>query len=218
MTNRDQHRRRGRSTPRQDRSIETRSRLLDAGLRAFAAKGHDGVSLARDVLEPSGVSVGSFYHQFADKTDLLLAILEEHGWARRRDVTMSAVQGATLDESVERGMAEFFDDLDTNELSWRLRLRIQQSADPRIRQSTTELLARWTEQNLTLLSRWADGTDPAVRELAAILTAFGIGLATTYLDLDTAERAARRPAMVAASMNFMAHGLGVPSGVWNEVE
>ncbi len=210
MTPHDQ----GRSIPRQDRSIETRSRLLEAGLRAFAEKGHDGVSLARDVLEPAGISVGSFYHQFADKTELLLAILEEHGWARRRDVTMSAVQGETFEESIERGMAEFFDELDANELSWRLRLRVQQSADPRIRAVTAEQLSRWTDQNLSMLARWSDETSPVVRELASTLTAFGIGIATVYLDLSEAEREGCREAMLESCASFLMRGLGADAGDW----
>ena len=62
----------------QPRSAEvTRRKILDAGTRAFADKGLDGTNLVRDVLEPAGVSVGSFYHQFADKTELLIVLLDE---------------------------------------------------------------------------------------------------------------------------------------------
>src|SRR4051812_26345247 len=57
---------------------QTRARLLAVGRRVFARKGHAGTNLKEDVLVPARVSVGSFYHQFRDKTDLLLAILEDH--------------------------------------------------------------------------------------------------------------------------------------------
>src|SRR5262245_24005929 len=56
----------------------TRRRLLQVGRRAFARKGHAGTNLREDILVPARVSVGSFYHQFRDKTDLFLAILDEH--------------------------------------------------------------------------------------------------------------------------------------------
>ena len=44
------------------------------GVRAFGELGHDRVNLVVDILEPAGVNPGSFYYQFSDKTDLLLAI------------------------------------------------------------------------------------------------------------------------------------------------
>src|SRR5215470_9839716 len=56
----------------------TRARLLRVGRRAFGRKGLAGTNLRDDILIPARVSVGSFYHQFEDKTELFLAILEEH--------------------------------------------------------------------------------------------------------------------------------------------
>ena len=38
----------------------TRARLIEAGRRAFARKGLAGTKLTQDILEPAGVSVGSF--------------------------------------------------------------------------------------------------------------------------------------------------------------
>lgn len=56
----------------------TRQRLFSVARRVFADKGLAATNLKLDILEPAGVSVGSFYHQFRDKTELFLAILEEH--------------------------------------------------------------------------------------------------------------------------------------------
>src|SRR5713226_5603547 len=57
---------------------QTRTRLLEVGRPAFARKGYAGTNLKEDILLPAGVSVGSFYHQFRDKTDLFLEILRAH--------------------------------------------------------------------------------------------------------------------------------------------
>src|SRR5262245_19436080 len=64
--------------PRREAGALTRRKLLDVGRRAFARKGHAGTNLRDDILVPAGISVGSFYHQFRDKTDLFLAILRDY--------------------------------------------------------------------------------------------------------------------------------------------
>src|SRR5258705_7741550 len=67
-----------RPESRSESRAQTRRRLLAVGRRAFARKGHAGVNLRDDILVPAGVSVGSFYHQFRDKTDLFLEILRHY--------------------------------------------------------------------------------------------------------------------------------------------
>ena len=59
------------------RGESTRALILDAAGQAFARLGYDGASLTGDILEPAGVSTGSFYHQFSGKRSLLTAVLDE---------------------------------------------------------------------------------------------------------------------------------------------
>ena len=63
--------------PKQARAIRTRDRILDQAEQAFADKGFEAASLTSDILEPAGISVGSFYHQFPDKRAVLYALLDE---------------------------------------------------------------------------------------------------------------------------------------------
>ncbi|PZF79804.1 TetR/AcrR family transcriptional regulator [Jiangella anatolica] len=59
-----------------ERSAATRVALVDAGRRLFAAQGFAGVGTEAIVREAS-VSRGALYHQFADKTELFAAVLED---------------------------------------------------------------------------------------------------------------------------------------------
>lgn len=111
-----------RRSPRQARSAETRRKLLDAGFEAFAAKGHDGVNLVEDVLEPAGISIGSFYHQFADKTELLREILAEAATRRRAFIVGLGDLDTTTDlETAVRSVIErLHDSLENDTSAWQL--------------------------------------------------------------------------------------------------
>ena len=59
-----------------DRSAATRDALVAAGRRRFAAQGFADVP-ADAIVAAAGVSRGALYHQFADKTALFRAVMEE---------------------------------------------------------------------------------------------------------------------------------------------
>jgi len=59
-----------RSSPRQTRSQEMVSRLLDATAQVLTTRGYDGLSTNR-VAEQAGVSIGSLYRYFEDKEQLV---------------------------------------------------------------------------------------------------------------------------------------------------
>ncbi len=59
-----------------ERSAATRIALVVAGRRLFAAQGFAGVGTEAIVREAS-VSRGALYHQFADKTELFAAVLDD---------------------------------------------------------------------------------------------------------------------------------------------
>ena len=54
---------------KQDRSIQTRQRILDEALRLFAASGYEGVGI-RDVAAAAGVNHGLIKYHFGDKDTL----------------------------------------------------------------------------------------------------------------------------------------------------
>ncbi|WNV84608.1 TetR/AcrR family transcriptional regulator [Umezawaea sp. Da 62-37] len=63
-----------RMTRDQSRAL-TRARLIDAAAELFAEKGVNGASVEQ-IAERAGYSRGAFYGNFADKDDLVLALLE----------------------------------------------------------------------------------------------------------------------------------------------
>lgn len=74
-------------TTQEQRSEETRKRLLDAAEAAFAQLGYDGASVAA-ICQAAGVSKGAFYHHFASKQALFLALLDR--WLARIDPQLLA--------------------------------------------------------------------------------------------------------------------------------
>jgi AcrR family transcriptional regulator len=196
-----------RRRPRQARSIATRERLMREGRSAFARLGHDGVNLERDILEPAGVSVGSFYHQFADKTDLLLEIMRESAQARRDAVFSLGLltpEATSLEEAMAAGWTVFFDSLDRDEDGWRLNLG-QVSSESRITQTVVGGREIWASQLAEFL---ADGQPVGSRERSAAMSllAFAMGIAAVYLDLPKTERRKRRAELIEGARGFAAAG------------
>lgn len=59
------------------RTAQTQRALLDAAREVFAEQGFTEASIA-DVVERAGSSVGSLYHHFGGKSELFLALWQEH--------------------------------------------------------------------------------------------------------------------------------------------
>jgi AcrR family transcriptional regulator len=59
------------------RTAHTQRALLDAAREVFTSRGFSEASIA-DVVERAGSSVGSLYHHFGGKSELFLALWQEH--------------------------------------------------------------------------------------------------------------------------------------------
>lgn len=196
--------------PKQSRALLTRERLITVGREAFGDRGHEGVSLERDILLPAKVSVGSFYHQFTDKTDLLLAIMSDAAERRRAAVVEGGFAldtGEPLNERLRRGVTNFYASLDRKDHAWRMQLHVQHSTEPRVRALVLAGREEWTRQLATFLSVQTEA-DPARLEFAArTMVAFGAGLAVTYFDIKPRDRPKRRPGLIDAATNLLDGGL-----------
>lgn len=68
-----------------DRSARTREALIESAARGLSRYGYGNLSLA-DVAAEAGYTRGALYHQFRDKEDLVLAVIQATFAAWRREV------------------------------------------------------------------------------------------------------------------------------------
>lgn len=63
--------------PKQQRSIEKRNRIIDAGFQLFCEKGYYNTNTA-EIAKLAGVSTGIIYSYFKDKKDIFILSIEEY--------------------------------------------------------------------------------------------------------------------------------------------
>jgi Transcriptional regulator len=81
----------------QQRSEETRARILDAAIRRFAIAGYEAASVD-DICTEAGVSKGAFYHHFPTKQAIFLALMQ--AWLAKIDVGLDAAREASVPKTL----------------------------------------------------------------------------------------------------------------------
>ena len=175
--------------PKQARAIRTRERILDQAEQAFAAKGFEAASLTSDILDPAGISVGSFYHQFTDKRAVLHALLEERRTWRDlvAEVEDAAAATTSATDALRAGLLVMLDAIDRHPEPWWIHFRELHSADPDIRQLIADSWSAWHRAVAELLCERGGGPTDAGR--MALATRGLAGVLHGYL---TGEPVARR--------------------------
>lgn len=151
------------------RTAQTQRALLDAARQVFTERGFSEASIA-DIVERAGSSVGSLYHHFGGKSELFVALWQEHQLAHeeaaRKAVAEAKKKG--IDDPgqlFETGARAFLQG------SWQRRdlamLFFSGDAPPGFEVMKRRRGREWISQNDSLL-RLAD--TPADRVYAAILT------------------------------------------------
>ncbi len=80
----------------QQRSEETRSRILESAIKLFSARGFNAASVD-DICKDAGISKGAFYHHFKSKQALFLALLDV--WLQTIDNAIEASKDKTVPET-----------------------------------------------------------------------------------------------------------------------
>ncbi len=189
----------------------TRQRLMAAGRQAFARKGLAGAVLTDDILRPAGVSAGSFYHQFQDKADLLLAILEAHSASLRDALTarLTPGPGRSFEDLVRDAAGHVLDMADREGDLLTIHARERDGSDPRVARALRRNHQRWIDDLTRLFERLAPTIAPGLdaRLTAELIISLGLGAVTEYQLLSPRQRAAKRDRLVEGLVCFAAGGI-----------
>lgn len=204
----------GRRTAQRAR---TRSLLLEHGRRAFARRGHAATNLKEDILLPAGVSVGSFYHQFRDKTDLFLAILEERGAAFRQMIhdAHRPRDGLSEEQMARHSFETVFVVAEENADLFHIMLRERESEDERVRRFLRDGRRGWTQGLMADYRAMLDGHDVADAELemaAELVQSMTFGVIVHFLGLTPKEQKRERARLIDGLVRFSLGGLGALFG------
>ncbi len=90
-------------TKRQRQAIETRNRIYEAAIALMDRKGFENITIA-DISKKANVSVGSFYHYFRSKNDILVEIFQ-----RADDYFSTEVAPVLGNQSVPEDILTYFD-------------------------------------------------------------------------------------------------------------
>jgi AcrR family transcriptional regulator len=171
------------------RTAATRRTYLEAAREVFGEKGFADASVA-DVVQRSGLSVGSLYHHFGGKTELFLALWEQHVGEHDERAT-NAVAKARADGEDDRlelfiaGTRAFLRG------SWErrdlTRLFMDGEAPPGFELMRRTRSRDWVRQNAVLL----DAHDDALGHLTVSVLTVLIGEAAREIATSDSEREAQ---------------------------
>jgi len=164
----------------QQRSEETRSRIVQAAQAEFSQHGYEAASVA-EICERAGVSKGALYHHFPTKQALFLALLDH--WLAGVDAQLAAYRAGARDVPASISeMAGVISDVfraGTGQLPLFLEFWAQASHDPTVWEATVahyrryrQLFAGMIEAGVAEGSLQATDADLAAR----IMVSFAVGL------------------------------------------
>jgi AcrR family transcriptional regulator len=165
---------------REQSRARTRAAVIDAAMVVFAARGFAGASM-EEIAAEAGFTRGAVYSNFADKTELFLAVLEEREHRRAAEIAglyaanddPAAFFAAIADANLQRKPNEQWVLLRVE--FWLYAMR-NPEVRPRLVERNRELLSSMEKAVGAVLD--AAGIDPPrpVRELATVIQGLDEGL------------------------------------------
>ncbi|MFZ5858739.1 MAG: TetR/AcrR family transcriptional regulator [Chloroflexota bacterium] len=162
----------------QQRSEETRARILEAAVKQFSIYGYNQASVD-NICEQAGVSKGAFYHHFQTKQDVFLALLD--GWLQTFDQAIEASKDRPVPETFQM-MTEYFPyifESANDNLPMFLEFLLQASREEKIWQASIAPYRRYHKHFAALIKKGiAEGSfvevDPSLAARLIVSTAMGL--------------------------------------------
>ena len=164
----------------QQRSEETRTKILDSATKLFSTRGFNAASVD-EICEEAGISKGAFYHHFESKQALFLAILD--GWLQAIDSTIEASKDKTVPETFMQMTEAFPVIFETagEGLPMFLEFWLQASRDQKIWEASIAPYRRYHKYFTSLIKKGVEEgsfveVDPELAARMIVSTAMGLFL------------------------------------------
>lgn len=162
----------------QQRSEETRARILESAVKLFSSRGYNKASVD-DICAKAGISKGAFYHHFESKQALFLALLD--GWLQTIDNSIEASKDKTAPEAFMQ-MTEFFPyifETAGEGLPMFLEFWLQASRDKKVWEASIAPYRRYHKYFTSLIKKGVDEgsfveVDPELASRMIVSTAMGL--------------------------------------------
>lgn len=162
----------------QQRSEETRSRIMDSAIKLFSSHGYNKASVD-DICAEAGISKGAFYHHFESKQALFLALLD--GWLQTIDRSIEASKDKTAPETFMQ-MTEAFPYLFESAgegLPMFLEFSLQASRDKKVWEASIAPYRRYHKYFTSLIKKGVEegsfvDVDPDLTARMIVATAMGL--------------------------------------------
>ena len=162
----------------QQRSEETRSKIIESAIKLFSTRGFNAASVD-DICVEAGISKGAFYHHFKSKQALFLALLD--GWLQTIDNAIEASKDKTVPETFMQMTEAFPYIFETagEGLPMFLEFWLQASRDEKIWQASITPYRRYHKHFTALIKKGVDEgsfveVDPGLTSRMIMSTAMGL--------------------------------------------
>lgn len=162
----------------QQRSEETRAKIISSAIKLFSTRGFNTASVD-DICKDAEISKGAFYHHFESKQALFLALLD--GWLETIDTAIEAAKDKTVPETFLQ-MTEAFPYIFATAgegLPMFLEFWLQASRDEKIWQASIKPYRRYHKHFTALIKKGVDegsfvNVDPELTARMIVSMAMGL--------------------------------------------